>query len=153
MTNLTKQDRDLLRLLQNDGRMTNQQLADAAGMSASACWRRVRALEDSGVIRRYTALLDAGKSGLGFSAIVHVALTRQTSDHVETFVREIVRRPEVLECLATTGEADYHLRVVCEDLAAYNDFLENFLFRLPGIAHVRTNLVLRENKMETGLGV
>ena len=153
MTELTEQDRRLLRLLQADGRMTNQQLADTTGMSVSACWRRVRALEESGIIRRYSALLDATRSGLGFSAIVHVSLTRQTSDHVETFVREIVRRPEVLECLATTGEADYHLRVVCEDLEAYNDFLENFLFRLPGIAHVRTNLVLREIKMETGLGV
>lgn len=153
MTALSDSDRRLLRLLQLDGRISNQQLADAAGMSPSACWRRVRALEEAGLIRRYTALVDAGKAGLGFSAIVHVSLTRQTADHVETFVREIVRRPEVLECLATTGEADYHLRVVCDDLSAYNDFLENFLFRLPGIAHVRTNLVLREIKLETALGL
>lgn len=153
MPNLTEPDRRLLRLLQADGRMSNQQLAEAAGMSSSACWRRVNALENAGVIRRYAALVDADSVGLGFSAVVHVSLTRQTADHVETFVREIVRRPEVLECLATTGEADYHLRVVCADLNAYNDFLENFLFRLPGIAHVRTNLVLREIKLETALAV
>lgn len=153
MTGLTESDRRLLRALQSDGHMSIQQLAEAAGMSPSACWRRVRALETAGVIRRYAALLDASRAGLGFSAIVHVSLTRQTSDHVDTFVREIVRRPEVLECLATTGEADYHLRVVCADLDAYNDFLENFLFRLPGVAQVRTNLVLREIKMETQLAV
>ena len=153
MIEITDADRRLLRLLQSDGRMSNQELAEAAGMSTSACWRRVRALEDAGVIHRYAALVDADKVGLSFSAVVHVTLTRQTSEHVETFVRGIERRPEVLECLATTGEADYHLRVVCADLAAYNDFLENFLFRLPGISHVRTNLVLRENKMETGLPV
>lgn len=153
MTALSDSDRRLLRLLQQDGRMSNQQLAEAAGMSPSACWRRVRALEETGLIRRYTALVDAERAGLGFSAVVHVSLTRQTADHVETFVSEIVRRPEVLECLATTGEADYHLRVVCADLAAYNDFLENFLFRLPGIAQVRTNLVLREIKLETALGL
>lgn len=153
MTKLTEPDRRLLQALQSDGRISNQQLAEAAGMSPSACWRRVRALESAGVIRRYATLLDAGKAGLGFSAVVHVSLTRQTSDHVDTFVSEIVRRPEVLECLATTGEADYHLRVVCADLDAYNDFLEGFLFRLPGVANVRTNLVLREIKMETQLPV
>ncbi len=151
MVTLTNSDRRLLQALQGDCRISNQQLAEACGMSPSACWRRVRALEEAGLIRRYSAMLDAQKAGLGFSAIVHISLTRQTSMHVETFVRDIVQRPEVLECLATTGEADYHLRVVCADLDAYNDFLENFLFRLPGIAHVRTNLVLREIKLETGL--
>lgn len=153
MSELSESDRKILRLLQTDGRMSNQQLAEAAGMSPSACWRKVRALEASGTIDRYTALVDARKAGLGFSAVVHISLTRQTSEHVEIVVNEITRRPEVLECLATTGEADYHLRVACADLDAYNDFLENFLFRLPGIAHVRTNLVLREIKMDTKLPV
>ncbi len=153
VTTLTEPDRRLLRALQADCRISNQKLAEAAGMSTSACWRRVRQLEDAGLIRRYSAMLEPSKVGLGFSAIVHVTLTRQTSMHVDTFVRKIVKRPEVLECLATTGEADYHLRVVCEDLDTYNDFLENFLFHLPGIAQVRTNLVLREIKMEMTLGI
>ena len=82
---------------------------------------------------------------------MHVTLTRHDERHVETFIAEVRRRPEVLDCHATTGEADYHLRVVCDDLAAYNEFLERFLFRLPGIANVRTNLVLKEIKQETAI--
>ena len=122
-------------------------------MSASACWRRVRALEEAGLIRQYVTLLDAAKAGLSFHAIVHVTLTRHDHRHVETFIAEVRRRPEVLDCFATTGEADYHLRVMCRDLAAYNDFLEDFLFRLPGIANVRTNLVLRDIKQQTAVAV
>lgn len=148
---LSDQDRRLIERLQADGRISNQELAEVVGMSASACWRRVRALEEAGVIRRYAALIDPPKAGLAFQAIVHVTLTRHDHRHVETFIAEIHRRREVLDCFATTGEADYHLRVVCEDLAAYNCFLEDFLFRLPGIANVRTNLVLKEIKHETAV--
>ncbi|RIK84922.1 MAG: AsnC family transcriptional regulator [Hyphomicrobiales bacterium] len=151
MENLTEQDRILLRALQEDARITNQELADRAGMSASACWRRVRALEEAGVVRRYAAILDAGRAGLGFHAIAHVTLTRHDHRHVDTFIAEVARRPEVLDCFAVTGEADYHLRVVCADLDAYNRFLEAFLFRLPGIANVRTNLVLKDIKQGTAL--
>lgn len=151
MENLTEQDRRLLRLLQDDARISNQELAERAGMSASACWRRVRALEEAGVIRRYAALLDADKAGRRFHAIAHVSLTRHDHGHVDTFIAEVTRRPEVLDCFATTGEADYHLRVVCADLDAYNRFLEGFLFRLPGIANVRTNLVLKSIKQETAV--
>ncbi len=148
---LDDQDRRLLKALQADGRISNQDLAEKAGMSASACWRRVRALEEAGIVRRYGALLDARSVGLAFHAIVHVTLTRHDEGHVETFIGEVQRRAEVLDCFATTGEADYHLRVMCRDLDAYNAFLERFLFRLPGIANVRTNLVLREIKQQTAL--
>lgn len=148
---LNEQDRRLLRALQEDARISNQALAERAGMSASACWRRVRALEEAGVIRRYSTLVDAPAAGLGFHAIAHVMLTRHDHRHVDTFIAEVRRRPEVLDCFATTGEADYHLRVVCENLDAYNRFLEGFLFRLPGIANVRTNLVLKDIKQETAV--
>ena len=148
---LSEQDRRLLRALQQDARISNQALAEIAGMSASACWRRVRALEDAGVIRRYAALVDAPSAGLGFHAVAHVTLTRHDHRHVDTFIAEVKLRPEVLDCFATTGEADYHLRVVCENLDAYNRFLEGFLFRLPGIANVRTNLVLKDIKQETSV--
>ena len=148
---LSEQDRRLLRALQQDARISNQTLAEIAGMSASACWRRVRALEDAGVIRRYAALVDAPSAGLGFHAVAHVTLTRHDHRHVDTFIAEVKLRPEVLDCFATTGEADYHLRVVCENLDAYNRFLEGFLFRLPGIANVRTNLVLKDIKQETSV--
>lgn len=151
MEELTEQDRRLLRILQDNAHISNQDLAEQAGMSASACWRRVRALEEAGVIRRYATILDAARAGQKFHAIAHVSLTRHDHSHVDTFIAEVRRRPEVLDCFATTGEADYHLRVVCESLDAYNRFLEGFLFRLPGIANVRTNLVLKDIKQETAL--
>ncbi|WP_144378419.1 Lrp/AsnC family transcriptional regulator [Mesorhizobium amorphae] len=144
---LTEPDRILLRLLQQDARISNQELAEKAGMSASACWRRVRSLEEAGIISGYGAVVDPVKAGLSFSAVVHVMLSRHEADHVATFVSRVAARPEVLECFSTTGEADYHLHVVCRDKDAYNDFLEHFLFRLPGIAHVRTNLVLKDIKV------
>lgn len=153
MVELGDADRRILRLLQRDARLSNQELAERAGMSPSACWRRVRALEEAGVIRRQAVLLDAEKAGLSFSAVVHVTLARHESSHVATFISGVAERPEVLECFATTGEADYHLYVVCPDKEAYNTFLEGFLFRLPGIAHVRTNMVLKVIKMETALPV
>lgn len=151
MEELTEQDRRLLRILQDNARISNQDLAEQAGMSPSACWRRVRALEEAGVIRRYAAILDAARAGQKFHAIAHVSLTRHDHSHVDTFIAEVRRRPEVLDCFATTGEADYHLRVACENLDAYNRFLEGFLFRLPGIANVRTNLILKDIKQETAL--
>jgi len=150
---LDEVDLRLLRLLQADGRISNQDLAEKAGMSASACWRRVRALEEAGVIRGYAALVDPARTGLRFQAMVHVMLTRHDHRHVDTFIAEVGRRAEVLDCFATTGEADYHLRVLCRDLDAYNQFLEGFLFRLPGIANVRTNLVLKSIKQASAVPV
>lgn len=144
---LAEPDRILLRLLQQDARISNQELAQKAGMSASACWRRVKSLEEAGIISSYGAVVDPMKAGLRFSAMVHVMLSRHEADHVATFVSRVAARPEVLECFSTTGEADYHLHVVCSDKDAYNDFLEHFLFRLPGIAHVRTNLILKDIKV------
>ncbi len=149
MEQLSEQDRRLLRILQTNARISNQDLAEQSGMSASACWRRVRALEELGIIKNYAAILDTEKIGRSFHAIVHVMLTRHDHSHVDTFIAEVQRRPEVLDCFAVTGEADYHLRVLCEDLDAYNRFLEGFLFRLPGIANIRTNLVLKGIKHET----
>ena len=150
---LTDADRRVLRLLQKDARISNQELAERAGMSASACWRRVKALEDAGVIAAYPALLDAEQAGLQFAAIVHVRLVRHETTHVSNFIARVSERPEVLECFATTGEAAYHLRVVCRDKDAYNSFLDEFLFRLPGIDHVRTNLVLKVVKLRSELPV
>jgi DNA-binding Lrp family transcriptional regulator len=152
-TLLEEPDRRIIRAMQADGRISNQELAERVGMSASACWRRVRALEEAGIIRGYAALVDPARTGLGFHAVVHVMLTRHDHRHVDTFIAEVGRRPEVLDCFATTGEADYHLRVLCRDLDAYNQFLEGFLFRLPGIANVRTNLVLKGIKQDSPIPV
>jgi Lrp/AsnC family leucine-responsive transcriptional regulator len=148
---IEKQDEKILARLQKDGRMTNQQLADEVGMSPSACWRRVRALEDTGVIEGYAALANREKAGFAMSAILHVSLERHDVKFVDEFVLRVRARPEVLECFATTGDADYHLRVVVRDMNAYNRFLDEFIFRLPGIRNVRTNVILREIKTTVAL--
>lgn len=150
---LDKHDRALLRELQMDCQITNQALADKVGLSASVCWRRVNALEKSGIIRRYSAIVDGPSAGLGFQAIVYVSLVRHETSRLQDFIAAVTQREEVLECLATTGDADYHLRVICEDQAAYNRLLEDFLFKLPGIAHVKTSLVLKEIKSQAYLPV
>jgi len=150
---LEKQDRRLLAELQKNGRISNQELAEAAGMSPSACWRRVRALEQAGYITGYMAVLDAQACGMGFHAIVNVQLARHDARYVEEFIKAISVRPEVLDCFATAGESDYHLRVRCADLEAYNAFLEDFLFRLLGLQHVRTNMVMREIKHARGVPI
>jgi len=148
---LDRRDRGILSELQRDGRITTQELAQKVGMSASACWRRVRALEESGVIDRYTVICDPRKAGFGLSFMTLVSLVRHEQKHVENFVREVRRHPEVLECFATSGEDDYHLRVVAEDIDAYNRFLDDFILRLPGVSQVRSNIVLKEIKADTAL--
>ncbi|MGO9358452.1 MAG: Lrp/AsnC family transcriptional regulator [Xanthobacteraceae bacterium] len=148
---IESQDRRLLHELQRDSRRSNQQLADDLNMSSSACWRRVRALEESGIVTRYAALVDREKAGFATSAILHVSLDRHDEKFVTEFVSRVRLRPEVLECFATTGDADYHLRVVVADMAAYNRFLDDFMFRIPGIRHVRTNVILKEIKYDVAL--
>lgn len=143
---LDDRDRRILTLLQQDCRISNAELADRVGMSASALWRRVRALEEEGVIDRYGAVVNPAAMGLSFEAIVHVHLTRHDPDRIVEFIRAIDGCAEVQDCYATTGQADYHLRVLCRDLAAYNTFLERFLFRLPAVASAQTNVVLRTIK-------
>ena len=148
---LEPKDRRILAELQRDSRLTNQELADRVGMSTSATWRRVKHLEEQGVIERYTAIVNARKAGFGLESVVHLSLLRHEQKNVERFVREILRHPEVLECFATSGEADFHLRVVVEDIDAYNAFLDDFIFRLPGVSQVRSNIVLKEIKADTAL--
>lgn len=148
---LESKDRRILLELQRDSRLTNQELAERVGMSTSATWRRVKSLEESGVIERYTAIVNPRRAGFGLASMVHVSLTRHEQKHVEHFIREVLQHPEVLECFATSGEADFHLRVVVEDIDAYNAFLDNFIFKLPGVSQVRSNIVLKEIKADTAL--
>ncbi len=148
---LGNKDRRILAELQRDSRLTNQELADKVGMSSSATWRRVKSLEDDGIIDRYVAIVNPRKAGFGLASMVHVSLARHEQSHVDHFIREVLQHPEVLECFATSGEADFHLRVVVEDIDAYNEFLDNFIFRLPGVSQVRSNIVLKEIKADTAL--
>jgi Lrp/AsnC family transcriptional regulator, leucine-responsive regulatory protein len=150
---LDSRDLKILRHLQTDSRISNADLADKVGMSASACWRRVRAFEEAGVIERYCVVVNPKQAGLTFQAIVHVQLARHNLDDLDSFIRAVAGRSEVVACFATTGQSDYQMRVLCRDLEAYNDFLETFLFRLPAVASAQTNVVLREIKSGASFAV
>ena len=139
-------DRKILELLQRDCRISNADLAERAGMSASACWRRVKAFEDAGVIERYRADVSPTKAGNSFQALVQVQLARHNQEKLAEFIKAIAHRAEVLECYATTGQADYHLRVLVEDISSYNSFLEEVLFRIEAVAGAQTNVILNEVK-------
>ena len=144
-------DRRILAELQRDSRLTTQELADKVGMSSSATWRRVKSLEEAGIIDRYAAILNPKKAGFSLASMVHISLARHERSNVDQFIHEVLQHPEVLECFATSGEADFHLRVVVEDIDAYNRFLDEFIFKLPGVRQVRSNIVLKEIKADTAL--
>ena len=148
---LNLKDRRIVAELQRDSRLTMQELGDRVGMSGSATWRRVRALEESGVIDRYAVIVNAKKAGFGLASVVQVSLARHEQSNVDQFIHEVLQHPEVLECFATSGEADFHLRVVVESIDAYNRFLDDFIFKLPGVSQVRSNIVLKEIKADTAL--
>lgn len=148
---MDRTDLKILQALQRDGRLSNQRLAEEVGVSAAASWRRVRALEESGVIARYAALLDRTRINLNLCAFIHVTLTRHVRESTVAFEEAILQRPEVMECFVTTGDADFILRVVTESIETFDAFLEDFLFSLPQISQVRSNIALRELKLETAL--
>lgn len=131
MQALSEADLKILATLQIDSRIPNAQLAEQVGLSTSACWRRVRALEEAGVIERYCIQIDPQKLGLEFHALVHVQLVRHNPDKMVEFIRAVEANPDIVECYATTGQADYHLRVQTRDIEAYNRFLETFCFANP----------------------
>ena len=146
-------DRRILALLQENARLTNVELAAAAGLSPSPCLRRVRALEEAGIIRRYVTLLDPARVGLPVSIFVSVTLERQVEQALERFEAAIQKRPEVMECYLMTGDADYLLRVVTADLSAYERFLMDHLTRVPGVASIKSSFALKQVKYRTALPV
>lgn len=150
---LDRHDQRILTLLQQQGRITNNELAEQIGLSPAACWRRVKALEESGVIRRFAALVEPSLVGQPLAALVMVTLVRHHIDNTVEFENRILQYPEVLQCYATTGNADFVLRVVIEDMAAYDRFLNEKLFTLNGISQVSSNFVLRNIKEETAIPI
>lgn len=150
-TTLDEIDRRILEVLQENARIANVELAGRVGVSASPCWRRVRELEESGAISRYVTLVDPAVLGLNVSVFVLVTLEKQVEGALEVFERAILARPEVMECYLMTGDADYHLRVVVADLAAYERFLMEHLTRVPGIANIRSSFALKQVKYTTAL--
>lgn len=141
---LDRYDRQILGALQQDGRISNQDLADRISLSPSSCLRRMRALEESGLITGYRALLDARKLGLSLMALIHISMDRHTPDRFEHFEAEVAELAEVLECLLITGQdADYQLKVVVADMDAYQELLLTRITRIPGVTGVHSSFVLR----------
>ena len=146
-------DRVILNILQKDGRIANVDLAERAGLSPSPCARRVKNLEDSGIIARYAALIDQKAVGLPVNVFVNVTLERQVKDALQNFEAAILNWPEVMECYLMTGEADYFLRVVVADLDAYERFLVEHLTRIPGIANIKSSFALKQIAYRTELPI
>ena len=141
---LDKYDKAILAALQKEGRISNQELADQIGLSPSPCLRRVRALEDSGLIVGYRALLDAKKMGLSLMALIGISMDQHTPERFANFESEISAIPEVLECLLITGQqSDYQLKVVVADMDGYQHLLLNKITRIAGVTGVHTSFVLR----------
>ncbi len=144
-------DRRILTALQNNARISNVELARMVGLSPSPCLRRVKTLEDCGVIQRYVSLLDQGAVGFPVSVFVNVTLERQVESALEQFEAAIGKRPEVLECYLMTGDADYLLRVVTSDLASYERFLVDHLTRIPGVSSIKSSFALKQVSYRTAL--
>lgn len=140
---LDKVDRHLIRLLRLNGRRPNSELAQEVGLSPSACLRRVRQLEDQGIIRGYTALVAESADQDRIVAIVRITLERQTQDHFDRFEAAVREHPEIEECFLMTGDADYILRVAGASAAAYETIHTEVLSRLPCVARIHSSLAMR----------
>ena len=149
---LDRYDRLILEALQADGRISNQDLADRIGLSPSPCLRRVRALEEAGLITGYCALLDAKKLGLTLMALIGISMDQHTPERFTHFEQRIGELPEVLECLLITGQqSDYLLKVVVRDMEGYQALLLGQITRIPGVTGVHTSFVLRRVVDRTAL--
>jgi Lrp/AsnC family transcriptional regulator, leucine-responsive regulatory protein len=151
---LDRYDCQILEILQEDGRINNQDLADRIGLSPSPCLRRVRALEEAGLIVAYRAHLDARKLGLTLMALIHISMDIHTPERFANFEAEIAVLPEVLECLLITGQdADYQIKVAVRDMDHYQSLLLNRITRIAGVTGVHSSFVLRRVLDKTALMV
>ena len=151
---LDRYDQQILELLQQDARLNNQDLAERIGLSPSPCLRRVRALEESGLIVGYRALLDAKKLGLSLMALIHISMDRHTPERFANFEATVSVLPEVLECLLITGQdADYQLEVLVRDMDHYQALLLNQITRIEGVTGVHSSFVLRRVVSKTSIAV
>ena len=141
--NLDRYDRAILSALQQDGRISNVQLAATVNLSESACLRRVRALEEAGLIERYVALLNQKAVGLTGTIFVHIALRREEQSELAAFEEAVQGIPEIMECYLMTGEFDYLLRVVVTDMADFERLHNEALTRLPGVSRVNSSVAIR----------
>lgn len=152
-TDLDRTDLRILRELQRDGRLAIVELAERVSLSPTACQRRVKKLEDGGVIERYTAVLNPARLGQQLQAFVRVSIERQSREATVAFEEAIRRRPEVRACYVMTGDLDFLLHVVAADLQAFAEFSMKVLIGLPGVKDVRSSLVLEAIKQDEGLSL
>ena len=134
----------ILSTLQSNARLTNLELAKQVGLSASPCLRRVKSLEDIGIISGYSAIIDQNKVDLSVNVFVQISLERQSEEGLEIFEEKIIEYKEVMEAYLMTGEADYLLRIVVKDLQTYEKFLKENLTRIPGISSIRSYFSLKQ---------
>lgn len=144
-------DRLILGALQRDGRISNKQLAQQVHLSESACLRRVRALEEDGMIERYVAMVSQSKAGMPGDVLVHIGLHREEQSELAAFEEAVRNIPEVMECYLMTGEFDYLLRVVVADMADFERIHKDELTRLPGVARVNSSVAIRTVLKRTAL--
>ena len=148
---LDRIDKHILRLMQSNGRISNLELADQVGLSPTPCSRRVKRLEDSGIIDRHVTLLNPQALGLSLTAIIGISMDRHTPDRFEAFEKAIAHMPEIIECSIVTGQAaDFLVKAVVKDMRHYEKFLLGHLTRLAGVTGVHSSFVLRQliNKTE-----
>lgn len=153
LVELDQIDRKILKALQDNARLSSQELSDQVGISSSPCWRRVKALEDAGVITKYVTLVDPETLGLSISIFTNVSLDKQIETALETFQKAVRKRPEVMECYLMTGDFDYLLRVVVGSLHDYERFLLDHLTKIPGVASIKSSFALKQVKYTTALPV
>ncbi|GAB4520482.1 MAG: Lrp/AsnC family transcriptional regulator [Roseibium sp.] len=140
---LDRLDRKILTVLQEDGRIANADLAERVGLSASACLRRTRALEEAGIIENYVALLDQKKLGRHMDVFVEISLTGQSRETLENFERAVARSEEIMECFLMAGDADYILRLSAEDPVDFERIHRDHLSRLPGVLRMKSSFAIR----------
>ena len=143
----------ILAELQRDSRQSVQEISEKIGLSSTPVWKRIKQMEAAGVIRGYTALVDREKVNLHVAAVTEVNLDRHGKTQVQEFEAMVLACPQIVRCVSATGPADYILTVLVPDMKHYEQFLRETLFKLPGVTHVRSSIVLKEVKSETALPI
>ena len=142
-------DARILELIQNDASLSVAEIADRVGLSSSPCWRRIKSLEDAGIIQKRVTILDRQKLGLSFEVYCTVKLALPTKDNLDAFDRAISDMPEVVQCATVTGAADYELRIVTRDMPAFDSFLREKLLSLGLVSNIESRIVVRSVKNTT----
>ena len=146
-------DKKIMQALQLNGRISNKDLADHVSLSQAPCWRRVDALEKKGLIQGYTAIVDQQLLGLNLTAFAQISLDNHHAETVEKFDQGIQQWPEILECHATSGEYDFLLKIVAQDMSAYNQLIYEKILRLPSIRSVNTSFSMQQKKRTSQLPI